>query len=80
MDFGNFDKSISLSTIEYDDNNIGRVFAINRTGLVNRFESFANNSKFKKYGIIYNDNGGVKELQFKTIPQKFEILKNYYVN
>ena len=80
LDFGRFDKSISLSSVEYEDNNIGRVFAINRTGLVNRFESFASNPKFKKYGVVYNDNGGVKELQFKTIPKKFEILNNYYGN
>ena len=80
LDFGGFEKSISLSTVEYEPHNIGRVFAINRTGLVNRFDSFAKNLKFKKYGIVYNDNGGVKELQFKNLPNKFEILNNYYVN
>jgi hypothetical protein len=80
LDNGNFDKSISLYTIEQEFNQAGSVFAIGRTGLINKIESISSNKKFNKYGITFNDHAGIKELQFKEKPNKFEILKNYYVN
>lgn len=80
LDNDNFDKSISLYTIEQERNQAGSVFAIGRTGLINKIESISSNKKFKKYGITFNDHAGIKELQFKTKPNKFEILKEYYAN
>jgi hypothetical protein len=80
LDNGNFDLSISLYTVEQEKNQIGSVFAIGRTGIVNKIESIAANNKFKKYGITYNDQAGTKEIQFKTKPNKFEILDKYYAN
>ena len=56
------------------------MFAIGRTGLVNKIESITSNNKFKKYGITFNDQAGIKEIQFKTKPDKFEILDKYYAN
>ena len=78
LDRGDFDKSISLYTIEQEKDQIGSVYAIGRTGLVNKIESLSTNSKFKKYGIVFNDHAGIKELQFKVRPNKFEVLNNYY--
>jgi len=80
LDKDDFDKSISLYTIEQEKDQIGSVFAIGRTGLVNKIESIATNTKYKKYGIIFNDHAGIKELQFKVKPNKFEVLNNYYGN
>ena len=80
IDKGGFDKSISLYNIEQDKNNIGSVFAIGRNGLIKKIEGFSANKSFKKYGIVYNENASVKELQFKEKPNKFEILNNYYGN
>lgn len=80
LDNDNFDKSISLYTIEQEKDQIGSVFAIGRTGLVNKIESIATNTKYKKYGIVFNDHAGIKELQFKVKPNKFEVLNNYYGN
>ena len=80
LDKDNFDKSISLYTIEQEPNQAGSVFAIGRTGLINKIESIASNKKFKKYSITFNDHAGIKELQFQTKPNKFEILKEYYAN
>lgn len=74
------DKSISLYNIEQDRDNIGSVFAINRESLVQKIENIAANNKFKKYGIVFNDHAGIKELQFKIKPNKYEVLKNYYGN
>ncbi len=76
----NFDKSISLHTIEQENDNLSSVFAINRTGLLNKIENLISNSKFKPFGISFNDQAGIKELQFKVKPNKFEILDIYYAN
>ena len=80
LDKDEFDKSISLYSIEQGKDQIGSVFAIGRTGLVNKIESITTNPKLKKFGIVFNDNAGIKELQFQKKPNKFEILNNYYGN
>jgi hypothetical protein len=80
LDYDNFDKSISLYTIEQEKNQAGSVFAIGRTELIDKIENISLNKKFKKYGITFNDHAGIKELQFKIKPNKFEILKEYYAN
>ena len=80
LDNDNFDKSISFYTIEQEKDQVGSVFAINRTGLLNKMESITANPKYKKYGIVFNDHAGIKELQFKIKPNKFEIMNNYYGN
>ena len=80
LDKDGFDKSISLYTIEQEIDHIGSVFAIGRTGLVNKMESITANTKYKKYGIVFNDHAGIKELQFKVKPNKFEVLNYYYGN
>jgi hypothetical protein len=78
LDKGEFDKSISLYTLEQEKDYVGSVFAINRTGLVNKIEAICANAKFKKYSINFNDHAGIKEIQFKVVPNKFDILSNYY--
>lgn len=80
LDNDRFDKSISLYNIEQDQNQVGSVFAIGRTGLVSKIESIVANRDFRRYGITFNDQAGVKEMQFKTRPDKFEILNHYYGN
>lgn len=80
LDKDNFDKSISLYTIEQEYDQAGSVFAIGRTSLINKIESITSNKKFNKYGITFNDHAGIKELQFKEKPNKYEILKEYYAN
>ncbi len=80
LDIGGFDMSISLYTIEQDKNQLSNIFAIGRTGLVNKIETLTTNTKLKKYGITFNDHAGTKEIQFKIKPNKFDILDNYYAN
>ncbi len=74
LDHGQFDSSVSLSTIEQEDNNAGSVFAINRTGLVSKIESICGKNK----NITYTDHAGVKELQFKKKLDPFRVLDHYY--
>ncbi|MFC4263027.1 DUF4007 family protein [Ferruginibacter yonginensis] len=80
LDQENTGNSISLYSIEQEKNQAGSVFAIGRTGLVNKIESLTKSKIYKKYSITFNDHAGIKELQFKTKPNKFEVLNNYYGN
>lgn len=76
LDNEQFDASINLNTIEMNPNSVGTVFAINRTGLLSKIENLT-----QKYGYLtYNDQAGVKELQFKKKPTPTSILEKYYAS
>jgi len=66
--------SVSLDTLEKGYNNVGAIFGINRTGLVDKIERLCD----KYPDIVYNDNAGVRELQFKKKINWQDILKDYY--
>jgi hypothetical protein len=68
--------STSLNAIEFEPNSAGTVFALSRSGLLNKIE----NITAKHPEVIFNDHAGVKELQFKTKPDPFSILDAYYAN
>lgn len=74
LDYGRFESSVSLSTIEHESNCAGSVFAINRTGLVNKIEALCEKTK----NMTYTDHAGIKELQFKKKQDPFKILDSYY--
>jgi hypothetical protein len=76
LDNENFDLSLSLNTIEQNNNSVGAVFAINKPGLQAKIENLA--SKFTN--IVFNDQAGVKEIQFKKKPKAISILEKYYAN
>lgn len=75
-----FDTSISFYSIEQEKNQLGSVFAIGRSALVNKIEAISSSTKFRPYGITFNDHAGIKELQFRNRPDKFEVLNIYYGN
>ena len=72
----NFDLSVNLNNIEQGYNSIGSVFASNRPGLLSKIENLASKYSY----IIYNDQAGIKELQFKKKPSAVSILDKYYAN
>jgi hypothetical protein len=74
LDYDGIDLSVSLSSIEQEPNSAGSVFAISRTGLVNKIESITGKNKW----ITFTDNAGIKEIQFKKKPKGLEILETYY--
>jgi hypothetical protein len=76
LDNPNFDLSISLSNIEQDPGQAGTVFAISKTGLTTKIQNIA--KKFQT--ITFSDHAGIRELQFKTKPDPFQILTDYYAN
>lgn len=76
LDNENFDLSINLNTIEQDYNSIGSVFALNRPSILSKIENLTS-----KYSYMnFNDQAGVKELQFKKKPSPLSILDKYYAN
>lgn len=80
LDKGAFQNSISFNSIYQDRDQAGLVFAISKSELLEKLQAVANNPDFKKHGITLNDHAGIKELQFKTKPDKFEVLNHYYGN
>lgn len=76
LDANNFDVSLNLNTIEQEYNSVGSVFALNRPGLLSKIESLTNRNSY----LVFNDQAGIKELQFKKKPNSFKILEDYYAN
>ena len=65
--------SISLYSLENDENSPGVVFALSRQGLLDLIDKMVD----KYPWITYSDQAGVKELQFKERPTDlFTLLKN----
>ena len=71
-DYGN---SISFKNLYTDFNSVGNIFAFNNNQLEKKL--IAISEKYKD--IVYSNEAGVKELQFKKDkPNSFQILKEYY--
>jgi hypothetical protein len=73
-----FDRSVNVRSLEIEDNSLASIFAITRTGLINKIENLSNNKKFKF--LKYSDHAGIKELQFDNRIDPLEILNKYYEN
>jgi hypothetical protein len=74
LDNSTYGNSISLNSLEFDLNSPGSVFALNRSGLMNKISGIV--SEFKD--ITFTDQAGIKELQFKKKLEAFTILDTYY--
>lgn len=69
------DMSVNLKSLETDFNSVGNIFALNRHGLFTKIQSLVEKFDF----LVFNDQAGIKELQFKSKPSNpFEILRSYY--
>jgi len=72
-----YGSSISFKNLMSDKNGIGNIFAFSQDGLESKLIEIDTNRK----DIIYKNDAGIKELQFKKKkPNKFDVLKNYYEN
>jgi hypothetical protein len=74
LENGNYGNSIGLNNLEFGFNSPGTIFALNRSGLLNKISDITTNHK----DINYTDQAGVKELQFKSKPNAYSILDQYY--
>lgn len=68
-------QSVSFISLLNDENSIGLVFALTTTGLIDKLEQMQ--QQFKNF-LTYSDDAGVRELQFKVKPNKWDILQQYY--
>lgn len=74
LDNQSYGSSISLNSLEFDINSPGSIFALNRSGLMNKISEIVNEYQ----DITFTDQAGIKELQFKNKPDPYTILDNYY--
>jgi hypothetical protein len=74
LDNSNYGNSISLNSLEFDWNSPGAIFALNRSGLINKISEIV--IKFKD--ITFTDQAGIKEIQFKKKSDAYKILDTYY--
>lgn len=71
LTYGN---SISLNSLEFDLNSPGSIFALNRSGLMNKIADIV----LGFADITFTDQAGIKELQFKKKVDAYTILDKYY--
>lgn len=74
LDNPQYGNSISLNSLEFEINSPGSVFALNRSGLMNKISDIVD--RFKN--ITFTDQSGIKELQFKSKDDPFTVLDQYY--
>lgn len=74
LDNPKYGNSVGLNALEYDNNGPGTLFALNRSGLMNKITGIVSADKT----ITFTDHAGIKELQFKNKPTAYSILDNYY--
>lgn len=68
--------SVNFEAIAAGPDSPGAIFAINRTGLLQKIERLAERFDF----LVFSENAGVRELQFREKPDPFEILEQHYKN
>ena len=70
-----YGKSISFKNLYSDFNSVGNIFAFSKEHLEKKLVLIS--EKYK--GIVYSNDSGIKELQFKNEkPNSFDILRSYY--
>jgi len=74
LENSNYGNSISLNSLEFDLNSPGSIFALNRSGLMNKIADVVDDHK----DITFTDQVGIKELQFKKKAGAYTILDKYY--
>jgi hypothetical protein len=74
LDNPTYGNSISLNSLEFDMNSPGSIFALNRSGLMNKIFDIIENFK----DITFTDQAGIKELQLKNKEDAYSILDKYY--
>ena len=71
-----FEKSMSISfdQLHNDRDSVGTIFALNKEGLIEKLDEITKHFP----DIIFKNDAGVRELQFKKKPETLSILKKYY--
>jgi hypothetical protein len=69
-----FETSIGFHQLLHESNSPGTIFALSPVGLQEKLIEIT--KQFE--GITFNDQSGVKELQFRVKQEPFEVLRKYY--
>lgn len=69
-----FGESVNLNYLESGFNSLGAIFCINRTGIQNKIDQLVNKYNY----ITYQNQAGIREIQFKEKPLSTSILDGYY--
>lgn len=71
-DYGN---SIDFEKLYKESTGVGTLFALNREGLTEKLEEIV---ALGKGNIIFKNDAGVRELQFRNKPNALDVLRRYY--
>lgn len=71
---GQFAQSVNFNTLLTEPDQVGSVFALNASGLYAKLESIVSENP----DIIFSDQAGVRELSFKSKPDPYTVLAQYY--
>ncbi len=74
VDNGEYGLSIDFDSLYSEHNSIGTIFALSREGLTEKLEEIAKREK----NIVFKNEAGIRELQFKSKPKPFDVLTKYY--
>jgi hypothetical protein len=69
-----YGKSININSLQYDLDSPGVVFSLSKVGLLDKIEGAVDKIK----GLVFSDQAGIKEIQFKDSISPISILRGYY--
>jgi len=74
LDNEDYASSVSFTELLSGINSPGAIYALNEDGLFSKIESIQEMNP----DIIYTESAGIRELQFKSKPNKWKVLNEYY--
>ena len=74
LDNGRYGDSISFNELLNGYNSVGMVYALNASGIMRNIEVLVQKFPY----VTFSDDAGIRELQFRKKPDKWEILDQYY--
>ena len=66
--------SVSFRELANDRNGPGMVFALNEDGLLNQIQAITAHYP----DIVFTDDAGIREVQFRPRPDSQQVLDDYY--
>lgn len=77
LENGRFKKSASLSfdQLYTDSDSVGAIFALSKDGLTEKLQEIMD---LYPKDIVFKNEAGIRELQFKNKPESISVLKKYY--
>lgn len=68
-------RSLSFDQLHSSPDSVGSIFALSKDGLVEKLSEIA---ALHSTDIVFKNEAGIRELQFKNRPKPLSVLKNYY--